>query len=83
MSFYKIKTSIVSILLRAGMFLLIWWLITDGAVNSWWGEFTFNVGQNRQWQIGPLMMNRGLKFQSPTEVYIPEVSLIHFQLNLL
>lgn len=36
MKLIKIKTSAVSILLRSSAFLLIWWILTDGAINSWW-----------------------------------------------
>lgn len=36
MTLIKIKISAVSILLRSSVFVLIWWILTDGAVNSWW-----------------------------------------------
>ncbi len=36
MSLIKIKTSGFSILLRGGVLILIWWVLTDGAANSWW-----------------------------------------------
>ena len=36
MTLIHIKISAVSILLRSSVFFLIWWMLTDGAVNSWW-----------------------------------------------
>ena len=36
MTAYKITTNGYSLVLRLGTFLLIWWVLTDGVVSSWW-----------------------------------------------
>ena len=36
MAEYKITTNGFSIVLRLGTFLLIWWVLTNGMVSSWW-----------------------------------------------
>lgn len=36
MAKYKITTNGFSIMLRLGAFLLIWWVLTNGIVSSWW-----------------------------------------------
>ncbi|GJL77429.1 MAG: hypothetical protein NPINA01_04180 [Nitrospinaceae bacterium] len=36
MNFSKIKTGCFAMISRVGVFLLIWWILTDGAPSSWW-----------------------------------------------
>lgn len=36
MAFKKVTTSWLTIVSRGGLFLLIWWVLTDGTPSSWW-----------------------------------------------
>jgi multicomponent Na+:H+ antiporter subunit E len=36
MASIKIRTSWFTLLSRGGLFVLIWWVLTDGAASSWW-----------------------------------------------
>jgi len=36
MTLTKVKTNWLTIVSRGGLFLLIWWVLTDGAPSSWW-----------------------------------------------